>query len=87
MMEIVLIVSILSSFGLVFYSIQKGSADRIETIQEMSKIFLAKNMEEYVETIQEDNEEEVQIEPDEFEDINAVDERLLIEHLKSDENN
>jgi len=86
MIEAVLAISILSSLGLVFYTIKKSSEDRKETIQEMAKIFLSKNMEEYVETIQEDNEEE-EIVQDEIEEVDAVDERLLIEHLKKTHEN
>jgi phage terminase small subunit len=69
------------------YLLHKATEDKIKTIREVSKALLAKDMTEYVEAIPEDAEEEEEQIPDELEDVDEVDERLLIKHLNKEYEN
>ena len=83
-MEIVIIINILAAFGAIGYLSHKNSKDKIETLREVTKALLAKDIGEYVESIPEEGEDEEEQIPDELEDVDQVDERILIKHLKEE---
>lgn len=66
--------------SIIAYILYKSSRDRIEIIREITKALLAKDINEYVETIPEENEQEIEQE-DELTDINNVPPELLIKQL------
>lgn len=66
----------------VAWIIKQQSKDNETLIREITKSLLAANITEYAEATPEDGEEEEAKEPDEFEDVGTVDEKLLIKHLK-----
>ena len=80
-MEIVIVINTLALLSAMIYLVKKGSQDKLDTIREVSKVMLAKDMTEYVEAIPEDNEEEEEVIPDELETLEEVDEKVLIKHL------
>jgi len=76
------IINTVLSFALIAYVLHRTSKDKSETVRELTKAMLSKNLQEYVEVIPEDNEDEEIQEEDELEDIYAVDEKVLIKHLR-----
>ena len=82
----IIIVNIFASFGIIAYILYINFKDKIEIVRELTKAFLAKNMEEYTETIPEYTEDIIQ-EEDELEDIGNIDETLLIKQLNNEHAN
>lgn len=83
-MEIIIIINILASLGVIVYILHKSSKDKIETVREVTKALMAKNLTEYSESVPEEGEEEMEEIPDELEDVYEADEKMLIKHLKQE---
>lgn len=84
MMELIVIINILASFGTIIYIVQNKTKEQKELIREVTKALTAQTLEEYVEAIPEDNEAEEEPAQDELEDVNETDERLLIRQLNKE---
>jgi len=84
MIELILIINILAAFGTIIYVMAQNSKQQKELVREITKALTAQTLEEYVETIPEDNEVEEEPEQDELEDVNETDEKLLIRQLNKE---
>lgn len=84
MLETIIIINILASFGAIAYLSHKNSLDKRDTIREVTKALLARDINEYAEVLPEDGEAEEEQIPDELEDVGEIDEKLLIKQLKKE---
>lgn len=87
-MIIITIINTIALLITIMYLTKKNSIDKIETIREVSRAIMAKNIEEYEEVIAEDKELEIEGLQNELMPLEEVDEKILIKHLKKEyENN
>jgi len=88
METVIIIVGNLCIFMVMGYIINIITNDKIKTIRELTKSLMAKNLNEYAETIPEEDQTPIKLEGDEpLEDVGNVNEEVLIQHLKEEYEN
>jgi len=85
---IIIAVSNLLYLVLISYMIKLFSEDKIKTIREVTKSLIAKNINEYAETLPEDGATKAPTQPvEQLQDLGSVDENVLMRSLKEEYEN
>ena len=87
MMELILIINVIAYSATVVFLMKEKSKEQLELVREITKALTARSLEEYVETIPEDNEEEEEVVQDELEDVSETSPELLINQLNKEYEN